>query len=63
MWAKDVWAGKKRRPVAPRATQRKAESYRGICIKRRGQLYDGGWACQLTLQFGIRGGLAVELIL
>jgi hypothetical protein len=61
-WAVDVRAVIIWRPVDPRATQIEAESHRGIGVEGRDRLHDGGWLCQLTLQIGTRGGLAVELI-
>ncbi len=45
-----------------RGSQVEAESYRGIGVEGRDCLHDGGWLCQLALQIGIRGCLAVELI-
>jgi hypothetical protein len=49
------------RPKDPGATQVEAESHRGIGIEGRDRLHDSGWLCQVTVQIGIRGGLAVEL--
>ncbi len=50
------------RAIDPGASQGKTESHTGIGIEGRDRLHDGGWLCQLTLQLGIRGCLAVELI-
>ena len=60
--AVDVWAVKVWLSVDPRATKVEAESHRGVGVEGRGCLHDGGWLCQLALQLGTRGGLAIELI-
>src|SRR6185436_17609958 len=48
--------------VAPGAAHVAAESHRRIGVERWDCLHDGRWSCQLTLQIGIRRGLAVELV-
>ena len=62
VWAVDVRTVKKWRPVDPGATQVETESHRGVDVEGWDRLYDDGWLCQLALQIGTRGGLAVELI-
>ena len=59
--AVDVRAVKVWLSVDPRAIQVEAESHRGVGVEGRDRLHNGGWLCQLALQIGTRGGLAVEL--